>query len=354
MRKSNNLYINFGCDPELLKGLERLDWVTNTDFWVKPVDNMGLHWAVIECVSEKEFKVVFFDSNSKVFDELVFASLIEAEQALSSYMFGRWNYGSEDSKVFTPKPDFPLFIDKKKPFPLSDEYSSGKQSRCDFLISEPPDMYSPTGIKNLNNQYCIKGYFYTHADKPYRKYVEIKRYGKDVRKPELMVVMMNPGDASPVSGEIEENQLTETSSDKTLNQIQRVMLCTGLKYVRVLNLSDKKAPNSKAFYAFLDLKNENDFPHSIFDHRRETELAELFINDVPVIYAWGVHPKLKELSEVAIKAIGQRNPIGVKKEGETGAYYHPLKYSTPELKEWVRSVAGMLVVQHGFFNAWSN
>jgi len=351
MRGSDNLYIKFRYEPELLKNIEPLKSIENNDFWLRPVDNMQHYWAVIHPVNDDEFRVVFFTGNSKAFDELIFESLADAEQALSGYGFDLWEYMSDDSKSGIPRPDLPLFIDKRCAFPVPNEYSSG--GNLDHLGSafRVPDMYSEGKIQAISKQFHMAGSFYKRANDVYRKYVDIKLDSTSVVKPQLMVVMMNPGKFLPLGGDIENASVgnIEKCFDPTLNQILRVMYCASLDCVRVINLSDRRAPKSLDFFSFLESKEADEFPHSIFDQRRKDELAELFVSDVPVIYAWGVSPKLSQLSKMAVKAIDERNPIGLKKEGKSNAYYHPLRPSTPKQKEWVRKVLGMLRLQHDLF-----
>jgi len=361
MSKSENLYINFSYEPELLKHLEPLTDITSTDFWLRPLDNMQLHWAVIHEVSKEDFKVIFFIGNSTVIDELVFESLIDAEKSLSRFGFDIWNYRNKESKEFAPKPGLPLFIDRKRPFPVPKQYSSHEHSKepivetptskysIDFSMDDVLSaIYTEGSGQELAEKFNVLGCFYKHATNKYRKHLDIKRKGRSKNTPELMIIMMNPGKSEPLNGLYNNIKPTTAKIDPTITQILRVMFLASVSYARVLNLSDLKMPKSTEFYKFLKSSKPNDFPHSIFDARRKEELAELFIFDVPIIYAWGVNDNknLRGLADIAIKTINESNPVGLKKEGTTSAYYHPLPHNSADQKDWVKTVAGMLRVQH--------
>lgn len=361
MSISENLYINFSSEPALLKHLEKLTDITSTDFWLRPFDNMQLHWAVIHEVSKEDFKVVFFIGNSTVIDELVFESLIDAEKSLTRFCFEIWNYRDKESKESMPKPELPLFIDRKHPFPVTKLYSSHEYSK-NSIVETPPSKYSTVFSEvdvlsaifdksfeqKLAKKFNVLGYFYKHTTNKYRKCLDIKRKGCSATTPELMIVMMNPGKSKPLNGVYDNIKPTEAVVDKTLEQILRVMFITSLSYVRVLNLSDIRMPKSPEFFKFLNSPESKGFPHSIFDPRRKEELAELLIFDVPIIYAWGVNDnkKLRGLADLAIKTINESNPVGLKKEGTANAYYHPLPHSSVGQKDWVKTIAGMLKEQH--------
>lgn len=346
--RPESLYTSLSYDPENLKYLEPLNDIKGRDFWYRGAENHQNHWAVIHEVNEKEFRVLFFFETSQVVDELVFESLIDAEQALIGFLFDLWEYDNETWKKNHPRPELPLFINRKhQPFPIPELYSSRERSKFP-TYQHLSDMYGKGAAEMLRKPFKITGLFYKQCSNTYRKYLDIKRNSdSEMTNPELMVVMMNPGSSEPKNGVYNNIKPSEVEVDPTIVQILRVMRGAALSYVRIINLSDRKMPKSADFYKFLKSPNSNDFPHSIFDPRRKEELAELFIDDVPVIYAWGVDTRLKVLSELAIKAINQEHPIGKKKKGTTSSYYHALPRNQNDKKEWVNTVTGMLRVQHG-------
>ena len=194
----------------------------------------------------------------------------------------------------------------------------------------------------MREKFTVTGHFYMTNGYKLRRFLDICFTGKELKKPDLMVVMMNPGSSRPINGDDDNHNPTEAIPDKTQDQIMRVMINAGFQYARVLNLSDLRKPSSSELYAFLQSPDSSLIKHSIFHPARDGEYAELFVKDVPVIYAWGVCELLKALAVSAISKIGHANPVGWKKEGSSYGYYHPLPPSTPKQTEWVERITGML------------
>ena len=78
--------------------------------------------------------------------------------------------------------------------------------------------------------------------------------------------------------------------------------------------------------------------HSIFDETRKKELKQLWVNNVPVLFAWGVNTKLKPMALKAINACNVLNPYGHQKQDFPWAFYHPLPPNTNKQKEWVKKI----------------
>ena len=153
-----------------------------------------------------------------------------------------------------------------------------------------------------------------------------------------MVVMMNPGCSKPIDG-FEDNIIeSEAIPDRTQDQIMKVMLACNYEYARVLNLSDIREPKSNLLFPKLLEMDSKGIAHSIFDVRRRADFDSLFIKNVPVIFAWGVSPKLQDLAENAITVIDTDNPIGLVKDGLEWAYYHPLPQNFSKQQEWVKQI----------------
>ncbi|MFT5274788.1 MAG: hypothetical protein ACI9J2_001318 [Saprospiraceae bacterium] len=93
---------------------------------------------------------------------------------------------------------------------------------------------------------------------------------------------------------------------------------------------------------FSDQTNQNFFHIQYFDFERKSDIDELFIKNVPVIYAWGVNDALFELAEKASNTLNSAKPVGLRKDNTHYAYYHPLPPSTPKQKEWVTEISKML------------
>jgi len=195
----------------------------------------------------------------------------------------------------------------------------------------------------LKDKFDIQGYFYKIQEYKCRKYLDIKNKYYKVGKPDLMIVMMNPGSSYPVDGNDDNCIATQAKPDNTQNQIMKIMENCGYKFSRVLNLSDLRTPNSNELYKFIGSVDSNKIRHSIFCDERKENLDSLYVKNVPVIYGWGVNAALAGLAKLAIKKINSPNPIGLKKHGSDYAYYHPLpRVDRKKQIEWVEKITEML------------
>ena len=204
------------------------------------------------------------------------------------------------------------------------------------------------------DKFRVTGYFYVPKDrngeaikepngKKYtcRSYLNLKRKGLTnlACKPDLMVIMMNPGGSRPKNGNCDGRKETRAIPDNTQGQITKVMDCAGLNYARVLNLSDLRDTGSKEFCNFLGSSESQSFPHSIFDSSRRGELRVLFKKNVPVILAWGVNDALDNLAKSAltfVKSVADGRYVGVKNKG--GRYCHPARKGM----KWVNAIVSSL------------
>ena len=193
------------------------------------------------------------------------------------------------------------------------------------------------GIK-LSNKFEITGLFYEFNGYKLRKYLDIKRVGVAANEPDLMVVMMNPGSSYPLDG-IDNNSVPSPAEpDTTQHQIMKVMNSAAFNYARILNLSDLRTPDSNELYRFLKSKECSSVEHSIFSPNRKSELAQLFVNGVPVIFGWGVNQALIPLAKKAIETLCIKNPLGILKPNTRYSYYHPLPRIYAKQLEWVQHV----------------
>jgi hypothetical protein len=192
---------------------------------------------------------------------------------------------------------------------------------------------------NMKNQFLITGFFYENHGFKFRKYLDIKIVKSGCENPDLMVVMMNPGSSRPIDG-IEDNTKESLAiPDNTQNQIMKVMLNCNLQYARVLNLSDLREASSGIFYDKIIELERKGIPHSIFDKNRQEDFNQLWVNDVPVIFGWGVSVNLKHLALKALVACNASNPYGILKANTDWAFYHPLPPVHKKQLEWVISVS---------------
>ena len=198
----------------------------------------------------------------------------------------------------------------------------------------------------MREEFKITGYFYELNGFKFRKFLNIVRSNSDQKNPDLMVVMMNPGSSRPVNGNNNYSKESEAVPDKTQDQIIRLMNNLGFNYARILNLSDLREPKSSVFYDSINKLENYNIAHSIFDLKRSKDFEELFIRDIPVIFAWGVNKKLLNLAIQTINRIGEREPIGLNKKGLDYAYYHPLPQNYTKQKEWIEEVTEMIRGNH--------
>ena len=196
--------------------------------------------------------------------------------------------------------------------------------------------------KELREQFNITGLFYKNGGFSFRKYLNIKLKTSSKTIPDLMLVMMNPGSSKPLNEKDNFNKETPTIPDNTQDQIMQVMLQCGFEYARILNLSDKRESKSGEFYKNIDTLDKKGIAHSIFDDRRIDDFEDLFVKDIPVIFAWGVSSKLRGLARQAVERIGNENIFGIKKVDYDWAYYHPLPRIYKDRIKWVDDIVEMI------------
>ncbi len=198
----------------------------------------------------------------------------------------------------------------------------------------------------MNNRFKVTGFFYQINRYKFRKYLNIKKHNSKREIPDLMVIMMNPGSSRPLHGSDKYCVEIEAVPDNTQNQIMRVMSNCNFEYARILNLSDLREPKSSVFYKKIDEIEKYKIAHSIFDDKRNSDFENLFVKNIPVIFAWGVNKKLKELATLAMNKIGIEKYIGLKKEGVDFAFYHPLPPNYNKQKEWVEKITEMIIARN--------
>jgi hypothetical protein len=190
----------------------------------------------------------------------------------------------------------------------------------------------------LSTKFEVTGLFYESNRYKLRKYLDIKRVDVTLNEPDLMVVMMNPGSSYPLDGVDNSSAPSEAEPDTTQQQIMKVMDAAAFNYARILNLSDLRTPDSSELYRFLKSEESITVEHSIFSPNRKSELTQLFVNGVPVIFGWGVNQTLVPLAKLAIEALCISNPLGILKPNTRYSYYHPLPRIYAKQLEWVQHV----------------
>ena len=200
----------------------------------------------------------------------------------------------------------------------------------------------------MKEEFEIRGCFYELEGLHCRKFLDIKRRGTSLEKPDLLVVMMNPGNSKPVDGRYDDGRVTEAKPDRTQMQIMRFMNNSGFDYCRIINLTDIQETKSKALIEILEKPKTKRIAHSIFDAKRQEEFKDLYPKNRLTLLAWGVNEALNELAQQAMKKLGNDNILGLKKENSKLAYYHPLPPSYYKQQQWVHQISEQLKNQKQF------
>ncbi|HAQ88676.1 MAG TPA: hypothetical protein DCR78_19865 [Pseudomonas sp.] len=188
----------------------------------------------------------------------------------------------------------------------------------------------------------VTGLFYELSGYKCRKYLGIKRMDSLKGVPELMIVMMNPGSSYPLDGVYSNSLPTEAKPDNTQQQTMKVMDSGSIDYARILNLSDLRTPNSNTLYKFIKSGESNSVNHSIFTSTRKTELDQLVVKNVPVIFGLGVNSALAPLAKQAVESLSIETPLGLLKANSKYSYYHPLPRIYEKQMDWVKHVTSQL------------
>jgi hypothetical protein len=211
--------------------------------------------------------------------------------------------------------------------------------------------------RQLRERFVALGHFYElQSGRRCRSVLELLSHARAAERidtqrglPDAVVVMMNPGSSRPLreddwAGDLPNShpkRLVPAHPDTTQYQVMRVMARMHWEHVRILNLSDLHESKSSLFVrAYPALGN---VAHSIFMTARRPELAsELQRKDgAPLVLAWGVHPRLKPLIEMALEPLHAAGRCcGVQRQG---AYLHPLPRSHAEKLAWVHALCTQLL-----------
>lgn len=204
--------------------------------------------------------------------------------------------------------------------------------------------------RELDAIFQVTGYYYMEQNYCFRSFLHIRKQLVGVRrlwrsltaflrceKPDLMVVMMNPGGSVPVNGNDDGREEVSAEPDKTQYQIMEVMDAGDFNFARILNLSDLRDATSSKFIQQLATLDASGIEHSIFFRDRSAELNRLYVQSVPVILAWGVDAKLESLATLALNYIRNPKILGQKKAGNSWAYFHARRRNVSP-KRWVNDI----------------
>ena len=202
-------------------------------------------------------------------------------------------------------------------------------------------------IDSIPNR-SFKAKFYEWGSKPYwcRSYLDVKNIEAPSAKshPDLTIIMLNPGSAGnevELKAQKDRHELDKeicVGADRTLKRITLLMDNPEIKWIRVLNLSDLKCPQSSLFFEFVAPFKEVEPHHSIFHDSRSQDLLKLILPGSYVYLAWGVNPRADCLREMAFEKLRK---LKARKLNIFPPYYHPLvrhsswsDQASRELGEW--------------------
>ena len=194
----------------------------------------------------------------------------------------------------------------------------------------------------MKENFEVWGCFYRLNGLHCRKYLDIKKWNSSLEKPDLLVVMMNPGNSKPIDGKYLNNRMVGAISDRTQHQIMRLMENCGYGYSRIINLTDIQETKSKRLFSILTDIEKKNMAHSIFDPRRREELDALVPENATTVFAWGVAEELTELAQAAMDRFEGSIVYGLRKDDRRTAYYHPLPPSYPKQVKWVNEISQQL------------
>ncbi len=214
---------------------------------------------------------------------------------------------------------------------------------------------------DLKKSFSVFGHFYDRLfdDQflPCREILEIVAQNNipddfqelSLRKPELIVVMMNPGSSQPAEREyspkrlkypkqiVDKRFLVETLPDIAQYQIMRFMLLNGWQHGRILNLSDLREPKSGVF---MQRWPQLDISHSIFAPKRRKALKALLGAPKVVLLAWSQEKALLPLAERAEEALHGYKTIGLTRGDNLYAYPSPMLQKHKDA--WLEGIAELL------------
>jgi hypothetical protein len=184
----------------------------------------------------------------------------------------------------------------------------------------------------MADRFHVSGYFYSDHGYNFRSYLNIRRKKVGWRKvvgrfltnkrPDLMVVMMNPGSSIPLFGGDDGRAEVSAKPDPTQLQVMKVMDARKFNFARILNLSDLCSPNSAEFIPTIRVLDRLAISHSIFGPNRASDFEALYVHSSPVLLAWGADDRLRPLARLALSLMKNKVKVGQKKPPSDWIYYH--------------------------------
>jgi hypothetical protein len=170
-----------------------------------------------------------------------------------------------------------------------------------------------------------------------RKYLHIKSDGYDILKPDLTLIMLNPGSCKGY--EAEYGREIKAIPDPTLHRVRSLMEFKKLNWIQVLNLTDLQDANSDSLFRKLKvLSNSGINNHSIFDISRREELATYLHKNNKVYFACGVNRKGLSMLENAKAALADVGGCVISGDN----FYHPLVRPRLNIPNWRDQAAELI------------
>lgn len=175
------------------------------------------------------------------------------------------------------------------------------------------------------------------------------------RRPDAVVVMMNPGSSHPkdiyhIDEQIEypqsrtsmRKELVLTQPDNTQYQVMRVAVNFGWSHVRVLNLSDLRDPKSGSFLQKVDALAQimGGHVHSMFCPERGAELAQALTRNgrSPIVLGWGQDAGLVPLATQCMKRLEGEPTCTVQSDVHPLLNAHPSPMLQSKKLQWLETM----------------
>lgn len=174
-------------------------------------------------------------------------------------------------------------------------------------------------------------------------------------KPDVVVIMMNPGSSRPkVEGHVDDvleypgsgnpmqKKLVLTQPDNTQYQVMRVAVSKGWKHIRVLNLSDLRDPKSVKFIQqALALGGiMGGHVHSLFCEERAAECARSLERKTrtPILLGWGQDLGLLPMVEQCLEKISGEPTCTVPSGVHPLLNAHPSPMMQKKKIQWLETI----------------
>lgn len=150
--------------------------------------------------------------------------------------------------------------------------------------------------------------------------------GPDSR-PEVVVVMMNPGSSAPLAGYCQPEfagQRVSAKPDAVQYQVMRLMAAAGWQHARVVNLADVRAAKSADLYALIEAGATRADLGAMFAGASCVPTAAA-VSAPRVICAWGMDKRLAPYAREAQAWLDAQGivPLGVQAASTFPAYRYP-------------------------------